>query len=68
LHIHAESDAVLIDERWPESAMEELRRAGFDPQVTREVSLGRPAAVSIDADGGRHGGADPLKPYGIVAV
>jgi gamma-glutamyltranspeptidase/glutathione hydrolase len=70
--IHAESDAVLVDERWPEQVVDELARAGFEPVVAREEpttwNFGRPAAITIDANGVRHGGADPLKPHGIVAA
>ena len=68
--IHAESDAVLVDARWPESTVDELREAGFEPQVLEEEPttwyFGRPAGITIDADGTRHGGADPLKPHGVV--
>src|SRR5262249_52957448 len=34
--LHAESDVVLLDERWPESTADELRDAGFEPSVVRE--------------------------------
>lgn len=70
--IHAESDVVLVDERWPDGTTEELRTAGFDPAVAREElttwNFGRPAGITIDADGTRHGGVDPLKPHGVLAV
>jgi gamma-glutamyltranspeptidase/glutathione hydrolase len=70
--IHAESDTVLVDERSPASTADELRRAGFDPLVVREEpttwNFGRPAGITIDPHGTRHGGADPLKPHGIVAA
>ena len=70
--IHAESDEVMLVTRWPAEAAEALEDAGFSVlPITEGPTTGnfaRPNAVLIDAEGTRHSGVDPKKPFGIAVA
>lgn len=69
--IHTELDAVLVDARESRSVVDGLQDAGFPVEVVQEelatFYFGRPHGILIDANGIRRGGADPIKPSGVVA-
>ncbi|MGH3217948.1 MAG: gamma-glutamyltransferase family protein [Streptosporangiaceae bacterium] len=69
--IHAETEAVLVEPRWPAAVIEALAREGFQPQVVEEQpttwNFGRPGCVIVEPTGLRRGGVDPIKPGGVAA-
>lgn len=69
--IHAESEIVQVDPRWPAAVLETLADEGFQPQVVEEQpttwNFGRPGCVVVEPNGLRRGGVDPIKPGGVIA-
>jgi gamma-glutamyltranspeptidase / glutathione hydrolase len=68
--IHAETNTVLLDVRWPREAASALEAAGFTVEPVVEepttVHFARPNGVIIDRDGTRRSGVDPKKPGGAA--
>lgn len=70
--VYAESDIVLVDQRWPGEVQGPLEAAGFTVEVTDEqpttVHFARPNGILVDADGVRRSGVDPKKPGGAAVA
>jgi gamma-glutamyltranspeptidase/glutathione hydrolase len=70
--IHTESDAALLDVRWPAGTAESLEEAGFTVEPAEDTptvgNFARPGGVMIGPDGRRRSGLDPTKPGGAAAV